>query len=43
MSRLLMAASVCLLVWLAVPGVASEQAARPNIVLMFPDNLGWVR
>jgi len=38
------AASACLVLWLGLLGVASEQAApasRPNIVLMFPDNLGW--
>jgi arylsulfatase A-like enzyme len=37
-------AGACLVLWLGVLGVASEQAApasRPNIVLMFPDNLGW--
>ena len=37
-------ASACLVLWLGVLGVASEQAtpaSRPNIVLMFPDNLGW--
>jgi arylsulfatase len=47
MSRLAIAASACLVLWLGGLGVASEQAApaapasRPNIVLMFPDNLGW--
>src|SRR5262245_62565002 len=38
------AACVCLVVSLGGPGIAREQAApaaRPNIVLMFPDNLGW--
>ena len=38
------AASACLVLWLGALGVASEQAtpaSRPNIVLMFPDNLGW--
>ena len=37
-------ASACLVLWLGMLGVASEQAApvsRPNVVLMFPDNLGW--
>ena len=37
-------AGACLVVWPGVLGVASEQAAeasRPNIVLIFPDNLGW--
>lgn len=37
-------AGACLVLWLGVRGVASEQAtpaSRPNIVLMFPDNLGW--
>jgi len=32
------------LVWLGAVGVAIEQpppTARPNIVLMLPDNLGW--
>jgi arylsulfatase len=40
--------SIVATVWVAVsgssPGAAREQAApvsRPNIVLMFPDNLGW--
>ena len=44
MSRLAIAAGACLVLWLGVLVVASEQAApafRPNIVLMFPDNLGW--
>ena len=31
--------------WLGTRGTASQQpapaASRPNIVLMFPDNLGW--
>ena len=39
-----LAASACLVLWLGALGVASEQAApasRPNVVLMFPDNLGW--
>jgi arylsulfatase A-like enzyme len=42
MRRLLIAAIVCLVLWVA-RGVASEQTAPapPNIVLMFPDNLGW--
>ena len=34
----------CFVLWLGAPGIASEQApppSRPNIVLMFPDNLGW--
>jgi len=38
------AASGCLVLWLGLLGVASEQAtpaSRPDIVLMFPDNLGW--
>src|SRR5262245_55905479 len=33
-----------LAMWFAGPTVASEQrapAARPNVVIMFPDNLGW--
>jgi hypothetical protein len=37
-------AGACLVLWLGVLGIASEQAtpaSRPNIVLMFPDNLGW--
>jgi arylsulfatase A-like enzyme len=37
-------ACACLVLWHGVVGVASEQvtpASRPNIVLMFPDNLGW--
>ncbi len=37
-------AGVSLAMWLGAPGVAGQQAARPsrpNIVLMFPDNLGW--
>ena len=37
-------ASAGLVLWLGPSGVASEQAtpaSRPNIVLMFPDNLGW--
>ncbi len=37
-------AGACLVLWLGAFGVASEQptsSARPNIVLMFPDNLGW--
>ena len=46
MSRRLFAivATACLVLWLGVLGVASQQAAppsRPNIVLMLPDNLGW--
>ena len=38
------AAGACLVLWLGALGVASEQvapASRPNIILMFPDNLGW--
>ena len=38
------AAAVCLARWPGVSGVASQRApaaSRPNIVLMFPDNLGW--
>src|SRR5215204_1174512 len=35
----------CFIFWLGAPGVAGEQqatpASRPNIVLIFPDNLGW--
>ena len=34
----------CLVAWLGVVGIAGQQAtpaSRPNIVLMFPDNLGW--
>jgi arylsulfatase A-like enzyme len=27
--------------FLAMPAAAAAQAARPNIVLIFPDNLGW--
>src|SRR5262249_12362184 len=37
-------ASGCIVLWLGALGLASGQAAppsRPNIVLMFPDNLGW--
>ena len=37
-------AGTCLVLCLGVLGLASEQttpASRPNIVLMFPDNLGW--
>ena len=37
-------AGTCLVLCLGVLGVASEQttpASRPNIVLIFPDNLGW--
>ena len=37
-------AAACLVGWCGAFGVASQQAtpsARPNIVLMFPDNLGW--
>ena len=33
-----------LALWPGVSGVASQRAtpaSRPNIVLMFPDNLGW--
>src|SRR5262249_31564433 len=44
MSRLLISAIACLALWPGVPGFAIEQAApasRPNILLMFPDNLGW--
>src|SRR5262245_38884110 len=38
------AACGCFFLWLGALGAASGQAApasRPNIVLMFPDNLGW--
>jgi arylsulfatase len=38
------AASACLVLWLGALDVASEQGppvSRPNVVLMFPDNLGW--
>src|SRR6188508_1468568 len=37
-------AGVCFLSWLGGPPAApvqTAQASRPNIVLMFPDNLGW--
>jgi arylsulfatase len=37
-------AGVCFVLWAGVVGVAGDQPAapaRPNIVLMFPDNLGW--
>src|SRR5262245_53485550 len=38
------AAGACLVLWQGAAEVAGQQAApasRPNIVLMFPDNLGW--
>jgi hypothetical protein len=37
-------ATACLVLSLGALGIASEQPSplfRPNIVLMFPDNLGW--
>ncbi len=33
--------SIATLVLLAAGKVASAQQSRPNIVLIFPDNLGW--
>src|SRR4029453_7218658 len=44
MSRLLISPIACLVLWFGVPGSAIEQAtpaSRPNVLLMFPDNLGW--
>src|SRR5215813_9757515 len=44
MIRPMLLAGACLAMWLGWPGVASQQpapAARPNVVIMFPDNLGW--
>lgn len=38
------ATGVCVAAWLGVRGVASSQTVpptKPNIVLIFPDNLGW--
>ncbi|MGE0441925.1 MAG: sulfatase-like hydrolase/transferase [Gemmatimonadales bacterium] len=37
------AAAVLFLLWLAagVPAAAQSGTERPNVVLMFPDNLGW--
>ena len=37
-------AGACVVLWLGAFAMVSGQtasAARPNIVLMFPDNLGW--
>jgi arylsulfatase len=42
--RFAILAGACAGLWFGVPGVASEQAPaapRPNVVIMFPDNLGW--
>src|SRR5678816_1718960 len=44
MSRLLISLMACLGLWMGMTGFAIEQAipaSRPNILLMFPDNLGW--
>ena len=45
MTRLfVVVAGACVVLWLGGIGLASEQVApapRPNVVIMFPDNLGW--
>jgi arylsulfatase A-like enzyme len=44
MSRYLRLLTASAILWLGAFGLASEQtpsSTRPNIVLMFPDNLGW--